>query len=111
MIQFNYANDNIINEIDKTWDKMKNCISGDFRSFKTYYHRDAVFVESPKKLPIRNAFDGWKQGFMDTKRGLINADLELKFSRRIFDSSTAHEVGIFHYYTIDKDENEQTRNI
>ena len=105
LIQFNYANDNIINEIDKAWDKMKNCInSGDFRSFKTYYHRDAVFVNgiSNKSYPIRNAFDGWKQGFMDTKKGLIDADLELKFSRRIFDSSTAHEIGIFHYYTIDK---------
>ena len=64
LIQFNYANDNIINEIDKAWDKMKNCInSGDFRSFKTYYHRDAVFVNgiSNKSYPIRNAFDEWKQ--------------------------------------------------
>ena len=42
-------------------------------------------------------------GFYGHKKGFIDADLELKFSRRIFDSSTAHEVGIFHYYTIDKD--------
>ena len=41
---------------------------------------------------------------MDTKKGLMDADLELKFSSRIFDRSTAHEVGIFHYYTIDNDE-------
>ena len=105
-VSFGYSNDNVISDIDKTWDKMKISISsGDFRSFKTYYHRDAVFVNgiSNKSYAIRKAFDGWKQGFMDTKKGLINADLELKFSRRVFDSSTAHEVGIFHYYTIDKD--------
>ena len=105
-VSFGYSNDNVISDIDKTWDKMKISIrSGDFRSFKTYYHRDAVFVNgiSNKSYPIKNAFDVWKQGFLDTKKGLIDANLELKFSRRIFDSSTAHEVGIFHYYTIDKD--------
>ena len=105
-VSFGYSNDNVISDIDKTWDKMKISISsGDFRSFKTYYHRDAVFVNgiSNKSYPIKNAFDVWKQGFLDTKKGLIDANLELKFSHRIFDSSTAHEVGIFHYYTIDKD--------
>tara|TARA_B100000945_G_scaffold144845_1_gene115977 strand:+ start:38 stop:511 length:474 start_codon:yes stop_codon:yes gene_type:complete len=105
-VSFGYSNDNVISDIDKTWDKMKISISsGDFRSFKTYYHRDAVFVNgiSNKSYPIKNAFVTWKQGFLDTKKGLIDANLELKFSRRIFDSSTAHEVGIFHYYTIDKD--------
>ena len=105
LIQFNYASDNVISEIDKAWDKIKISINkGDFRSFKAYYHRDAVFVNgiSNKSYPIKNAFDGWKQGFMDTKKGLIDADLELKFSRRIFGKFTAHEIGIFHYYTIDK---------
>ena len=61
-------------------------------------------MESPKKVtPLEMHLMDGSKGFMDTKKGLINADLELKFSRRIFDSSTAHEVGIFHYYTIDKD--------
>jgi len=104
-IQFMYAEDKVLNEIDTAWDKLKNTISsGDFRSFKSAYHRDAVLVNgiSNKCYPIKKAFDGWEQGFMDTKAGILNANLDLKFSRRIFDKSTAHEIGIFHYYTIDK---------
>ena len=56
---------------------------------------------------IRNAFDTWEQGFKDTKAGIIDADLELKFSRRVYDNDTAHETGIFHYYTI-KESGERT---
>ena len=105
-IQYMYAGDKILDEIDIAWGKIKNTISsGDFRSFKSSYHRDAVLVNgiSNKCYPIRKAFDGWKQGFMDTKAGVLDANLELKFSRRVFDSSTAHEIGIFHYYTINKE--------
>jgi len=104
-IQYMYAGDKILDEIDIAWDKLKKTISsGDFRSFKSAYHRDAVLVNgiSNKCYPIKKAFDGWKQGFMDTKSGILNANLELKISSRIFDKSTAHEAGIFHYYTIDK---------
>ena len=104
-IQYMYAGDKILDEIDIAWDKLKKTISsGDFRSFKSAYHRDAVLVNgiSNKCYPIKKAFDGWRQGFMDTKAGVLDANLELKFSRRVFDISTAHETGIFHYYTIDK---------
>ena len=104
-IHYMYAGDKFIDELDVAWDKLKKTISsGDFRSFKSSYHRDAVLVNgiSNKCYPIKRAFDGWKKGFMDTKAGLLDANLELKFSRRVFDSSTAHETGMFHYYTIDK---------
>ena len=104
-IQYMYAGDKILDEIDIACDKLKKTISsGDFRSFKSSYHRDAVLVNgiSNKCYPIKKAFDGWKKGFDDTKEGSMDANLELKFSQRIFDSSTAHEIGIFHYYTIDK---------
>ena len=103
-IQYMYADDNVINEIDKAWNKIIITINdGDFRSFKSSYHRDAILVNGilDKCYPIKKAFDGWKQGFIDTKEGILDANLELKFSRRVFDSFTAHEIGIFHYYTID----------
>ena len=103
--QFIYSEDNILGEIDRAWDKIKDTITkGDFRSLKSSYHRDAILVNgiSKKCYPIKTALDGWKQGFDDTKAGSMDANLELKFSQRIFDSFTAHETGIFHYYTIDK---------
>ena len=93
-------------ELDSAWQKLKKTISkGDFRSFKSVYHRDAIFVNgiSKKSYPIKNAFEGWKQGFDDTKSGIISAHLDVRFSQRLYDNFSAHETGIFHYYTINKE--------
>ena len=100
-IQFIYAQDIIINELDTAWKKLENTVStGDFRSFKSVYHQDAVLVNGITKnsYPIKNAFEGWKKGFIDTKSEEIIANLDVKFSERLFDEFTAHETGIFHYY-------------
>ena len=105
LVQFSFAEINIIEEIDSSWAKIKRLINnGDLRKFKTMYHRDAIMVNGIKNrtYSIRNAFDDWEQGFKDTRTGTIDAYLELKFSRRIFDSYTSHETGIFHYYTINE---------
>ena len=93
-------------ELDTAWEKLKKSISkGDFRSFKSVYHRDAILVNgiSKKSYPIKNAFEDWEQGFDDTKSGIITAHLDVRFSQRLYDNSSAHETGIFHYYTVNKD--------
>ena len=105
LIQSVYAEDNVINELNAAWNKLEQTVSnGDFRSFKSVYHRDAVLVNgiSKSSYPIKKAFEGWQQGFTDTKSGEITAHLDVKFSERIFDESSAHETGVFHYYTINK---------
>ena len=110
LVQSISAGVNVISQLDRSWEAMKNSINnGDFRKFKTMYHRDAIMVNGIKDstYSIRNAFDTWEQGFKDTKAGIIDADLELKFSRRVYNNDTAHETGIFHYYTI-KESGERT---
>ena len=105
LIQSVYAEDNVINELNAAWNKLEQTVSnGDFRSFKSVYHRDAVLVNgiSKSSYPIKKAFEGWQQGFTDTKSGEITAYLDVKFSERIFDEFSAHETGVFHYYTINK---------
>ena len=105
LIQSVYAEDNVINELNAAWNKLEQTVSnGDFRSFKSVYHRDAVLVNgiSKSSYPIKKAFEGWLQGFTDTKSGEITAHLDVKFSERIFDEFSAHETGVFHYYTINK---------
>ena len=105
LVQFSFSESDVIEELNSSWDIIKKSVNnGDFRKFKTMYHRDAILVNGIKErtYPIRNAFDGWEQGFKDTKAGDMDANLELKFSQRIFDNSTAHETGIFHYYTINQ---------
>ena len=82
-IQSIWAMDNLTDELDVAWGKLKKTVSkGDFRSFKSVYHWDAVLVNgtSNKSYPIKNAFEDWKQGFDDTKSGIISAYLDVKFS-------------------------------
>ena len=105
LIQFVYAEETLINELNDAWGKLEQTVSnGDFRSFKSVYHRDAVLVNGITKssYPINKAFEGWKQGFADTESGKIKANLDVKFSERLYDQLTAHEIGIFHYYTVNK---------
>ena len=105
-IQSIWADDDVTAELDAAWDKLKTTVSnGDFRSYKSIYHRDAILVNgiTKKSYSIKDAFAGWKQGFEDTRSGKITAQVDVKFSQRLTDKTTAHETGIFHYYTIDKE--------
>ena len=105
-VQSVWADGDVTDELDAAWDKIKTTVSnGDFHSFKSVYHRDAILVNgiTNKSYPIKDAFAGWKQGFEDTKSGIISAHVDVKFSQRLYDQTSAHETGIFHYYTIDKE--------
>ena len=105
-VQSAWAKDDVNDELDAAWDKIKMTISnGDFHLFKSVYHRDAILVNgiSKKSYPIKDAFAGWEQEFEDTKSGIISAHVDVKFSQRLTDKTSAHETGIFHYYTIDKE--------
>ena len=105
-IQSIWAAADVTDQLDAAWGKLKTTVSnGDFRSFKSVYHRDAILVNgiSKKSYPIKDAFAGWEQGFEDTKSGIISAHVDVKFSQRLTDKTSAHETGIFHYYTIDKE--------
>ena len=97
--------ENLALELDAAWKKLKENISAcDFDSFKSVYHQDAIMVNgiSKKTYPIKQAFEGWEQGFDDTKSGIIRANLDVQFSHRLYDKSSAHEIGIFHNSTVNK---------
>jgi len=82
------------------WAEVEKTVQeGDFRGYANLYHDDAVLVNSisGQIMPISGALDGWKQGFEDTKAGLMEASVEFRFSERISDKTTAHETGIFKY--------------
>jgi hypothetical protein len=105
-IQSIWADDDVTAELDAAWDKLKTTVyKGDFHYYKSIYHRDAILVNgiTNKSYTIKDAFAGWKQGFEDTRSGKITAQVDVMFSQRLTDKTTAHETGIFHYYTIDKE--------
>lgn len=101
----------IVAELDAYWDEVAQTIEeGDFEGYSRLYHPDAVLINLEKKysVPITKALTWWEQGFRDTKAGTMQARLRVRFSRRIHDETTAHESGIFEYWSKTSDGSETT---
>ncbi len=95
-----------IAELDRFWEEISRTVrEGDFEGYKSAYHIDAVVIFASGKnktsVPISTALNNWKQGFLDTKAGKRRDNVELRFSQRIGDETTAHETGIFKFSSVD----------
>lgn len=93
-----------IAELDRYWEALSKTVSdGDFESYGAAYHPDAVVIFATGKnktsVPLAKALAGWKQGFDDTKAGKNKAGVTFRLSQRLGDETTAHETGIFYYWT------------
>ena len=99
------AKDTVQTELDLMWDNMSKAVArGDIKAYRSMFHQDAVLVkgDTGSSYHIDKAFARWKQGFEDTKSGKIEANVTFRFSQRIHDKNTAHETGMYHYYSIDE---------
>jgi len=100
-----HAKNKVTSELNDFWvDMSRAVIEGDFKRCKGLYHPDAILVNGfgDDSYPIAGALSKWKQGFDDTKAGKAKSSVSFRFSQRRNDASTAHEVGMFNYYTIDE---------
>lgn len=98
------ADDAIEAELNAFWKEASRTVAeGDFKGYAATYHPDAVLVNDKTSYPISQALSGWKQGFDDTVSGKMQAGVSFRFSKRVHDDTTAHEKGMFHYYSIDAD--------
>jgi hypothetical protein len=92
-------------QLDKFWSEIQATVqNGDYEGYKAKCHPSGILVSVAKKAsyPFSKALAGWKQGFLDTKSGKMKAGVEMRFSQRLGDETTAHETGIFHYWTVDE---------
>lgn len=95
-----------ISELDRYWERLnKTVIEGDIEGNKNCFHKDAVVIFASGKnkysVPISSALKAWKQTYKKTKEGKIKVNIELRFSQRIGNETTAHETGIFIYTSTD----------
>ena len=96
----------ITDELDAAWAEVSRTVAeGDFDAYAATYHEDAILVNgvSGTSYPISSALEGWAQGFTDTKTGKMTAGVVFRFSQRLNDATTAHETGIFHYWSTPTD--------
>ena len=92
--------DAALRELDAFWARVSRAVAeGDYAAYAATYHPDAVLVNglNGKSYPIADALAGWREGFEDTRAGVIEASVEFRFTARLHDASTAHESGLFRY--------------
>ena len=95
-------------ELDAFWAEVSRTVAdGDFEGYAATYHPDAILVSglSGTTDPISRALDEWRQGFLDTRAGIMEASVEFRFTQRLSGDTTAHETGIFHYEAVDAEGN------
>ena len=95
-----------IQELDAYWAEVSRCVNeGDFAGYKATCHKDGVIVSgsSNKAYPLAKALKKWEQDFTDTKSGKVKASVEFRFGKRLGDSTTAYETGMFLYTSIKPD--------
>ena len=96
-----------IKELNNYWAEVSRSVrEGDFQGYKATCHKEGVLVSGTNNssYPLSDALARWEKDFTATKEGKIKASVEFRFSKRISDSSTAHETGIFLYSSGDSGE-------
>jgi len=99
------ADEQITAELDATWAEMSRIVAeGDFHGLQAAYHPDAIFVSGIAKTSysVDKAFLRWQQDFEDTKAGNMTAQVDFRLSERSHDTNSAHEIGMYHYFSIDE---------
>ena len=82
---------------------------GDFQAYSNSFHKDAILVNGIRgeSIPIQNALNGWKEGFDNTKAGIMNAYVEFRFSDHAISETTAYQEEFF--YTNGKTRKKKSR--
>ena len=102
---FESVNDSIrLATLNSFWAEVSRTVrTGDFEGYSATCHKEGVLVSGSAKtsVPLNEALEAWKTGFVDTKAGKTKANVAFRFSQRIGNENTAHETGIFHYTSMD----------
>lgn len=91
-------------ELKEYWQQLSTTVEqGDFKGYSALYHQDAILVSgfSNNSYEIAKALDRWEQGFIDTKAGKMKAGVKFIWHTNKVSENTAHQEGIFNYYTVD----------
>lgn len=92
-----------IAELDAYWAEVSRSVrEGDFKAYTATCHPEAVLISGARGTtqPLTTALSRWKKDFSDTKEGKVRGNVEFRFSKRIGDFTTAHEIGVFRYTTL-----------
>jgi hypothetical protein len=77
-------------------------VSSDIVRMGKVYHPNAIYVDERGTQPIADVLAGWGKDMVEMKRTGSTATVELRFSTRHDNATTAFQKGAFRYTVIDK---------
>jgi len=94
--------DPVTAELDAFWAEVSRTVAeGDFEGMVATYHPDGVWVSAVASRPATRALRGMTaeaaEGAARTRAGEQAPRVEFRFSSRVHDSTTAHEVGMVRF--------------
>jgi ketosteroid isomerase-like protein len=94
--------DPVIAELDAFWAEVARTVAeGDFEGMVATYHPDGVWVSAVPSRPATRALRGMTAEAAEvaarTRAGEQAPRVEFRFSSRVHDSTTAHEVGMVRF--------------
>lgn len=93
-------------ELDALWAQVVESVrTGDPELYLSTYHPDAIFVSARRGITRKVSADveANASAWADTREGRTRRGLEFRFTDRLHDEDSAHEVGIFRYSSTESD--------
>ena len=93
-------------ELDALWARVIESVrTGDPELYLSTYHPDAIFVSARRGITrkVTDDVQANAEAWADTREGRTRRGLEFRFTERLHDQDSAHEVGIFRYSSTEED--------
>ena len=100
------AHAQVTTELDALWaDVARSVATGDADLYLSTYHPDAIFVSARRGITrtVAEDVEANRAAWNDTRDGRARRSVEFRFTERLNNETSAHEVGIFRYASTEAD--------
>jgi len=100
------ANAQVTIELDSLWAEVAQSVAtGDPDLYLSTYHPDGIFVSARRGITrtVAEDVEANRAAWDDTREGRARRSVEFRFSERLNNQTSAHEVGIFRYASTEAD--------
>jgi ketosteroid isomerase-like protein len=100
------AHAQVTTELDALWANVARSVAtGDADLYLSTYHPDAIFVSTRRGITrtVAEDVEANRAAWNDTRDGRARRSVEFRFTERLNNATSAHEVGIFRYASTEAD--------
>ena len=100
------AHAQVTTELDALWADVAQAVAtGDRELYLSTYHPDAIFVSARRGITrtVVDDVEANRSAWDDTREGRARRSVEFRFTERLNNRTSAHEVGMFRYASTEAD--------